>query len=422
MKKTLRQMVIAAVAASIGSMAAAADSVKVAFIDPLSGPFATTGSNGLLMFEFAADYLVNQKGGMLDGAQMEIVPFDNKISPKESLIQLKVAIDQGIRYIVQGNSSGVANALTDAIEKHNRRNPDRRVLFLNYAAVDPALTNDKCNFWHFRFDANADIKMDALTDVIQEKPEIKKVYVIGQDYSFGKAVASAAESNLAEKRPDIEIVGNELHPIGKVKDFTPYIAKIVSSGADAVITGNWGSDMLGLGKAIIEAGFKGPIYTYYAAADGITAAFGESGKDIVRLVSEGAVSPNPTPMAIEVADAFKLKNPDANMSQTRIFNTIQMLAAAIDRAGTADDVVKVAQALEGMEFDSIWGSKLMMRPQDHQLIQDVHIFVHTNDGIYQTDVPHAFEMDNSGYGLVVESTVKMASADSPTTCKMKRPE
>jgi len=421
MKKTLRQMVIAAVAASIGSMAAAADPVKVAFIDPLSGPFATTGSNGLLMFEFAADYLVNQKGGVLGGRDMEIVPFDNKISPKESLIQLKVAIDQGIRFIAQGNSSGVANALTDAINKHNSRNPDQRVLFLNYAAVDPALTNDKCNFWHFRFDANADIKMDALTDVIKEREEIKKIYVIGQDYSFGKAVAAAAVSNLEAKRPDIEIVGNELHPIGKVKDFTPYARKIVSSGADAVITGNWGSDMLGLGKAIIEAGFKGPIYTYYAAADGITAAFGESGKGILRLVGEGATNPNPTAMAIEVADAFKAKNPDANMSQTRIFNTIQMLAAAIDRAGTADDVVKVAQALEGMEFDSIWGSKLMMRPQDHQLIQDVHIFTHTNEGIYQSSVPHAFEMDNSGYGLVVENTVKMASADSPTTCKMERP-
>ncbi len=263
--------------------------------------------------------------------------------------------------------------------------------------------------------------MDALTDVIKENEGIKKVYVIGQDYSFGKAVAAAAESMLAAKRPDIELVGNELHPIGKVKDFTPYARKIVSSGADAVITGNWGSDMLGLGKAIIEAGFKGPIYTYYAAADGITAAFGESGKGILRLVSEGAMNPNPTPEAIEVVEAFKTKNPDANLSQSRILNTIQMLAAAINRAGTADDVVKIAQALEGMEFDSIWGSKLMMRPQDHQLIQDVNIFVHTNEGIHPSSVPHAFDMDNSGYGLVVEKTVTMASADSATTCKMERP-
>jgi branched-chain amino acid transport system substrate-binding protein len=422
MRKTFRQIAIAAVAASIGSLAVAADNVKIAFIDPLSGPFATTGSNGLKLFEFGADYLINQKGGVLGGRDMEIVAFDNKISPKESLIQLQVAIDQGIRFITQGNSSGVANALTEAIDKHNRRNPEKRVLFLNYAAVDPALTNDKCNFWHFRFDAHADIKMDALTDVLKDEPEIKKIYVIGQDYSFGKAVAEAASSMLAAKRPDIEIVGNELHPIGKVKDFTPYARKIVSSGADAVITGNWGSDMLGLGKAIIDAGFKGPIYTYYAAADGITAAFGEQGKGILRVVSEGAINPTPTPMVIEVVEAFKAKYPDGNMSQNRIFNTLQMLAAAIDRAGTADDVVKIAQALEGMEFDSIWGSKLMMRPQDHQIIQDVHIFVHTDEGIYPGSGPHVFDMDNSGYGLVVEKTVKMASADIATSCKMERPE
>ncbi len=134
-------------------------------------PFATTGTNGLAEWRYAIDNLVNARGGVL-GDQMEIVAFDNKISPKESLIQLQVAIDQGIRFIAQGNSSGVANALTDAIRKHNKRNPGDRVLFINYSAVDPALTNDKCNFWHFRFDANADIKMDALTDVMNDFREM----------------------------------------------------------------------------------------------------------------------------------------------------------------------------------------------------------------------------------------------------------
>ena len=265
----------------------AADAIRIAFIDPLTGPFATTGESGLRSFEYAVEKLVNEKGGVLGGRNFEIVPLDNQISPKESLIQLKRAISDGIQFIVQGNSSGVANALTDAIAKHNRRNPDERVLFLNYSAVDPALTNDKCNFWHFRFDANADIKMDALTDVIAENQDVKKVYVIGQDYSFGKAVAAAAVKFLGEKRPDIEIVGNELHPIGKVKDFTPYATKIKASDADAVITGNWGADMVGLGKAVIEAGVSSPIYTYYAAWDGITATFGEKGEGIIRLVHEG---------------------------------------------------------------------------------------------------------------------------------------
>lgn len=396
---------------TVGS-AAAEDTVKVAFIDPLSGPFATTGTNGLAEWRYAVENLVNAQGGVL-GKKMEVVAFDNKISPKESLIQLKVAIDQGIRFIAQGNSSGVANALTDAIKKHNKRNPDKRVIFINYSAVDPALTNKKCNFWHFRFDANADIKMDALTDVMKDDKSIDKVYIIGQDYSFGKAVAKAAVTNIKKKMPNTKIVGNELHPIGKVKDFTPYATKIKASGAQAVITGNWGADMVGLGKAIIEAGVDAPIYTYYGAHDGITATFGALGEGIIRSVREGTLNP-PTPEFKALNDAFKAKYPDNDINQPRIFNTIAMLAKAIEAAGTTDPV-KVAYALEGMEYDTIMGGKAWMRPSDHQIIQDVHISVHTNKDI-------VVDADNSGFGLKDEKTVAMAGKDSPTSCEMERPE
>ncbi len=413
MKTTTLRGLSAALALAISASAGMAENIKIAYIDPLSGPFAATGNHGLAIFNYAAETLVNEKGGVLGGQKLEIVEFDNKISRKESLIQLQVAIDQGIRFIAQGASSGVANALTDAIKKHNARNPDDRVLFLNYSAVDPALTNDKCNFWHFRFDANADIKMDALTDVIASDEDVDKVYIIGQDYSFGKSVAAAAVKNLGEKRPDIEIVGNELHPIGKVKDFTPYARKIMASEADIVITGNWGADMLNLGKSVLEAGFEGPIYTYYGAADGITAAFGEAGVGSLRVVSEGGLNPPANDRAAAFVAGFKEVYPDTDPASPRIANVVEMLAKAIDEAGSATDVVKVAYALEGMEHDSIWGTKLKMREIDHQMIQDVHIQAHSKDV--------QFDYDNSGYGLLKETTVEMASADSPTTCKMKRP-
>jgi branched-chain amino acid transport system substrate-binding protein len=414
MRKTFKLGLGAALALSVSASSLFAENIKIAFIDPLSGPFATTGTQGLAEYKFAAESLVNETGGVLGGDKFEIVSFDNKMSGKESLVQLQVAIDQGIRFIAQGNSSGIAHAITDAVNKHNKRNPDDRVIFLNYSAVDPALTNDKCNFWHFRFDANADIKMDALTDVLAADEGLKKVYLIGQDYSFGKAVAAAAEYNLEKKRPDVEIVGNELHPIGKVKDFTPYARKIVNSGADAVITGNWGSDMVGLGKAIIESGFKGPIYTYYAASNGITRTFGADGVGTINLVQEGALNPPASQRAEDYVNAFKAKYPDHDISQARITNVIEMLAKAINEAGSATDIVKIAYELEGMEHDSLWGGKIFMRPADHQAIQNVHVTVQSNEGITHT-------LDNSEFGLLTQNTVEMAAMDSPTTCKMKRP-
>ena len=277
----------------------------------------------------------------------EIVAFDNKISPQG--IADPACRSRSIRASAssrRATSSGVANALTEAIDKHNTRNPDSRVLFLNYAAVDPALTNDKCNFWHFRFDANADIKMDALTDVIAKDESIKKVYIIGQDYSFGKAVAAAAVRYLGEKRPDIEIVGNELHPIGKVKDFTPYGRKIVASGADAVITGNWGADMVGLGKSIIENGFTGPIYTYYAAAAGSPQRLAKAAKASCAWSREGQINP---PVSDDAADYYTGVQGEVSRMATLTSRASRTRSACwprrSTRPGTADDVVAVANAL-----------------------------------------------------------------------------
>ena len=218
------------------------------------GGAASTGILAQKTHQFYID-AINAAGG-LNGEKLELLSFDNKVNPQESLIQLKRALDDGARYVVQGNGSSVALAITDAVLKHNERNPGKEVVFLNYAAVDPALTNEKCNFWHFRFDADADMKMAAMTDVIAKDAKVKKVYLINQDYSFGKAVAAAANKMLAEKRPDIKVVGDELHPLQKVNDFSPYVAKIKAAGADTVITGNWSNDMVLLIKAGKDAGLK----------------------------------------------------------------------------------------------------------------------------------------------------------------------
>jgi branched-chain amino acid transport system substrate-binding protein len=405
-------VVIVAVLAWLVSAATGADPIKIAYIDPLSGPFAATGENGLQQFKFAADHL-NRAGGVL-GRQFEVIGFDNKVSPQEALIQLKKVIGEGITFVVQGNSSGVAHAISDAVLKHNERNPGNRVLYLNYSAVDPALTNEKCHFWHFRFDANADMKMAALTDVIKANPKIKKIYIIGQDYSFGKAVAEAAVTMLKQKRPDIQIVGNELHPIGKVQDFSPYVQKILASGADAVITGNWGADMVNLAKAANDGGLMVPFYTYYAASDGVTAAIGAAGVGRIRLVHDAHPgNPNPPKALADYIKEYKKLYPKNDINQVRIQTTMDMLAAAIKRAGTVN-VDKVAAALEGMEWTNSSGDRVVMRREDHQLLMPIYISVHTNKGI-------TYDFDNSGFGLSLENKIEMDKATLPTTCKMQRP-
>ncbi len=411
-KNAVILVLVLAVVAALAPAATPQDAIRIAYIDPLSGPFAATGENGLNQFRYAAD-AINKAGGVL-GKKLEMVPLDNKVSPQESLIQLKKVTGDGIPFVFQGNSSGVAHAISDAVQKHNDRNAGNRVLYLNYSAVDPALTNDKCHYWHFRFDAEADMKMAALTDVIQANKNLKKLYILGQDYSFGKAVAEAAVSMLGKKRPDIQIVGNELHPIGKVKDFSPYVQKIVASGADAVITGNWGADMIGLAKAANDGGLKVPFYTYYAASDGVTAAIGAAGVDRIRLVHETHPG-NPTPPKAlsDYITGYRKLHPQNDINQPRIHTALNMLVLAIKKAGTVD-ADKVAAALEGLEYTTLGGDPVVMRREDHQLQMPIYISVHTNKGIKH-------DLDASGFGLSIESKVERNKASQPTTCKMQRP-
>ena len=398
---------------SLGGISQAQEPVRIAFMDPLSGTFASIGTSGLKQIQFAVDYLFNSRGGILGGRMIEIVALDNKQSPTETQLQFRRAVSDGLQIIFQGNSSAVANTLSTTISRFNRRNPGKEVLQINYSAVDPILTEDNCSFWHFRFDAHAVMKLDVLTDFIAMNEDIKSMYIIGQDYSFGHVVADTAIRFLNEKRPDIEIVGSEFHPIGQVKDFTPYVTKIVSSGADAVITGNFGADMVSLARSIIDSGLDIPIYTFYAAYDGITATLGEDGKGRIHLIHNETSNPIPTQERKEFIRAFKAKNPNNDVTQPRLTNALSMVVAAMEKTQSTDPY-DIALALEDMRFTTLGGEEIWMRGEDHQIFQSLHISVHTDEGV-------EFDADNSGFGLRSIYHVPAEETIVETSCQMRRP-
>lgn len=398
---------------SLGTITHAQDPVRIAFIDPLSGGFASIGNSGLKQLQFAADYFYNSKDGILGGRKIEIVPLDNKQSPTDTQIQFRRAVSEGIQIVFQGNSSAVANALNATVTRHNRRNPGQEVLQINYSAVDPILTEADCSFWHFRFDAHAIMKLNVLTDYIAMNEDIKSVYIIGQDYSFGQVVRDNSVRLLQEKRPDITIAGTEFHPIGQVKDFTPYVTKIVASGADAVITGNYGADMVSLAKSIIDSGLNLPIYTFYAAYDGITATLGADGKDKIYLIHNEVSNPIPTEERKAFLRAFKAAHPDTDVTQPRITNALQMVVTAMEKTQSTDPY-DIALALEDMRFTNLSGEEIWMRGTDHQIFQSLNISVHTDDGV-------EFDADNSGFGLHTIYSVPGDDTVVETSCQMDRP-
>lgn len=408
-------LLIAAAAASFALSAHATNTVKIAFVDPLSGPMANVGENELATLNYLVDQ-INARGGVLDKQKLEIVSFDNKLSPQETIVAMKNVHDQKIPFVIGGNGSSVAGAIIEELDKNNARNPGKRALYLNFASVDPDFTNSKCSFWHFRFDAHSDMKMQALTNYLKEDSNIKKVYIIGQDYSFGHQVSRAAKEMLKAKRPDIEIVGDDLHPIGKVKDFQPYIAKIRASGADTVITGNWGNDLSLLIKAGKESGLDVKYYTYNAYGVGTATAIGEAGADKVNVIAEWHNNMSNTKTEKFYNDYRKaLPDPKDELYFYRIKYAIDALVAGIEKAKSTDPL-KVANAMEGLTWEGNMG-QVTLRRDDHQLQLPMVIARMTKAGS-----PRA-KNDVEGSGLGFETKVLLAANQVmlPTTCQMKRP-
>jgi branched-chain amino acid transport system substrate-binding protein len=397
------------VACAFAAHAQKGETVKIAFMDPLSGPFANVGQNQLKSWQFAAEQLSGAKNPA--GVNFQVVGFDNKGSPQESLNTLKAAIDQGFRYVTQGNGSGAGLAILDAVSKHNERNPGKEVIYLNYAAVDPAMTNEKCDYWHFRLDADTTMKMEALTTFMKDQPKVKNVYLLNQNYSHGQQVAKYFKEGINRKRPDVKIVGEDLHPIGQVKDFAPYVAKIKQSGADTIVTGNWGADLTLFVKALNDAGLKLPMYTYYSGVTGTPTALAAGGEGEVYVIAYGHA--NHSGEIGKMAADFKKKFNDDYYTYAT-YNGINLLGAAIAKAKSSNPV-QVAAAMEGLSVKSFAG-EVTMRKNDHQLQQAMYV-----TKWQKVDAKNPYSVENTGFTFAPVKQMDPYVASTPTSCQMKRP-
>ena len=384
--------------------------IKIAYTDPLSGPFAQVGDANLKQMQYILDY-INAKGGAL-GKKFELVPFDNKSQPSDALIALKSATDQNMPFIMQCSGSNIAAALIEAVDKHNSRNPESRIIYVNCGAVATELTNEKCSFWHYRFDANVAMKAEVMARALPK--DVTRVYLLNQDYLFGQSVQRDVKAFLAKIRPDVQVVGDELIPLGKIKDFAPYITKIKASGAQVLITGNWGPDMNLLIKAGIDSGIDLRYYTLYAHIAGGAVAIGPGGDGKVRSVmsfNENVAPEIGNAEAEAWTKAFRDKYPFDFYAAG--FRTIfEYLQEATNKAGSVDPV-KIAFALEGLKHKDFLGYDTVMRKDDHQLISEYFV------GTFKKGVK--YDSEKTGLGWGTEATILAKDLEQPTSCKMTRP-
>lgn len=407
----LRTAALALAAAMAPGLSAwAQQAIRVAQLEPLSGPFQSQGETNVRTLQAAADEFNARNKDI----KFEVTVFDAKGNAQEALNIFRQATERGIRYFTGGGSSAIVSGLIEAVNTYNERNPGREVLYLNHQAIDPDFTEARCSFWHFRFDPHVHMRMFALTSYIARDTAVKKVYLINQDYSFGQQVEASAKRYLGSMRPDAAIVGEERHPIGRIKDFAPYVAKIKASGADTVISGNFGADLVLLIKAAKDANLNVRFYTYYGNALGAPTAVGDAGVDRLRLVSTWETNAM-SPRVKAIYEGFKAKYPRNDIFHNGVIEMVGVMGDAVRKAGSVEPK-RVAFALEGLKSQGAFG-EVEMRAADHQLLAP--LFIQTFEPVDGKKVKHGVE--DLKLGFRTDAKIPATDTAPVMACQMKRP-
>lgn len=387
--------------------------VKLALIDTLSGPVAPEGRNAMRSWAFLLDRL--QADSRLNplGLRFHFAAFDNAGSPQTSVNMLKAAIDQGFRWFAQGLGSGVATALTEAIGRHNRRNPDDPVVLINYAAMDPALTNERCSFWHYRVDADTSMKMRALVRFMAGQPQWQRVHLVNQDYSHGQQVSAHVKRYLQELAPHTRVVGDDLHPLFGNTDFARYAQGVADSGAQALITGNWGADLRGLVQALASHGLRLPVFTYFASLTGTPQVLAQVG-DRLPIYQVATYHDRQGGVLDSIFSDFHQKHRE-DLVMVSIVDAVVLLMRAMN-AVRSSQVRAVAPRMSGMLFEGFNGP-VQMRPDDHQLQKGVYITRWVRQVVGQ-----GRSAEGTGWQFVPAAYVPADDLREPSRCVMVRPD
>lgn len=344
------------VLAFTASAALSAPTVKIGFDDARSGPFKNNGDYAATGMNVAVQEL-NRTGGLL-GRQIEIVEEDNQNSPELAVQKLKkLILEDNVEAVFHQTSSTCGLAIQQAIPRYKK-------IFVEIGATAMDFTTVAFNPYSFRTSPSTVMYVKGHMIYFLKEKKYKKIYLINFDSVYGHDVAKYSEKFLKENAPDVQIVGNEFHPVF-TKDFAPYITKIKASGADYIFTGDWGTDLIQLLKQGNSLGLHLPMAGILLGDASLAPVVGDA--MIGAVISDFMIAGVPTAKAKAFEDAFYKEAKVWPVEQIyEGWIGVTLWAEAVKKAGSFD-TDKVAKAWEGMEFDGPYG-KILMRAKDHQAL------------------------------------------------------
>ncbi|MGH7065251.1 MAG: ABC transporter substrate-binding protein [Stellaceae bacterium] len=372
----------ACAAAFAASPTFAAETIKIGFPIPLSGPTAVYGQPVLKGAQLAVAE-INAKGGVL-GRKLELLPRDSKANADEAVrVARELIIKNGVDFLVGTLTSAEAPAVS-TVAKENK------IVFIAPTSKSTILTDPQhLNPYIFRVSSNTDVEGLAGATLMARWKDVKTVATIAPDYAYGRDSAAAFIASLKKLRPDIKIVDQQWPKVGE-PDFTAFITAQMGKKPDAVYASLFAGDFITFTKEAKPLGYFKMIQNRMidAAEVGTTDEAQALGNDYpYGIVSDsydpviwgGANEPAAHKKFVEDLKAFTKEKYASGWSIVG-YQSIFALADGIKKAGDTKSA-DVAKALLGMTWDTPVG-KRTFSAKSHETFAPEYWGVMVKDAAY----------------------------------------
>src|SRR5215468_11160882 len=344
-------------AAFVPFAADGADTIKIGFPMPLSGPASVYGVPVTKGAEMAVQE-INAAGGVL-GRKLELLERDSKASADEAVrLARELIIKNNVDFLSGTLTSAEAPAVS-TIAKENK------IVFIAPTSKTVQLTSPaNLHPYIFRLASNTDIEGRTGASIIAGWKDVKRVATIAPDYAYGHDAVAAFVDYLKKARPDIEIVDQQWPKLGQ-SDFTPFITAQMAKKPDAVFCDVFGGDFVTLAKQAAPLGYFKAINNRLVDGGevGTTDEALALGADYPYGIWADAYDPviwpdNEPPAHKAFIERLKKFTNDEYASGWAImgYSAILALVEGINKASSVNSD-KVAKALLGLTFDTPVGKR-----------------------------------------------------------------
>ena len=327
---------------------AQAQAIRIGVNEPLTGPFAASGTYVVNGAKIAADE-INAKGGVL-GKKLELVVEDNKSNPTEAAAVAEKLITSDKTPVLMG---AWGSSLTLAVMP---KLADYETAMLVETSSSGKITTSG-NPYVFRISPPSALEAEAFAPMV-EKLGLKKVDFLAINNDWGRGAAADFGRMLKGKGVAVGLV--ETMDQG-AQDMSAQLSKLKGSDADTLLITAAVDQLTLLFKQMAALGFKKRIITTGGSQnpDQIIAQAGAASDGTMHLTTflpwYPEKTPNPAATAYFIAEWKRRGFDFAGVTESfRGYDGIRTIAAAIEKGGAAD-AASIRRGFWSVDFTGLNG-------------------------------------------------------------------